>query len=812
MAESLPTIQLVDGQGNFNGEALSSFVKAVGLSDCGLSYAVVSIMGPQSSGKSTLLNHVFYTRFREMDAMKGRCQTTQGIWLAKAVDMDPCTLVLDLEGTDGRERGEDDTTFERQSALFALAVSDIVLVNLWCHDIGREHAANKPLLKTVFQAMMRLFTPRKSTLLFVIRDKTKTPLEILAPILQIDVEKIWDSVFKPEKHKNTPLSEFFNVEITALPSYEDKEEHFKEQASLLRQRFFNSIAPGGLAGDRREAVPGSGFPLSIEEIWKVVKSNKDLDLPAHKIMVATVRCEEIIHEILMRLEEDEEWWTLETDAKAGPIPNFGKKLNHLLDKYLSWYDAEAAFLDQGVRVTKKQMLLAKALDIVHPSYQVVVGHHKAKALSRFKHDLELYVDVDGFAKTMHTCKEACLADFDQGCADASVPVAGWDPSKMREKLLCNIEAHSTLIKSNKLAEIVVKFEKRLDNSLAEPVASLLDAATPNSWSAIRKLLFQETEAAKSDLSATIAGFELHKEEELKILQNLQETGRSIVEKKAKEEASQALVRMKDRFNTAFTYDAESIPRVWTGKENIQVIIRDARISALRLLSVLAVLRLDNERPDNVEPALMCLLETSSEEMQSSATALLASSMWEGVPPIETFITPVQCRMLWRQFNAETEYIINQAVAAQVASRHRSSWLPPAWAIFAMIILGFNEFMTLLRNPIYLAISFVIWLLGRAIWIQLNVSAEFHHGFLPGITFLLSRFLPTLMNILRKLAEEGQKVMDHNGSDTNSSSSDFNRLKSRDISHPSSNETESVIDFESSSSLRHRPPPKTAFSS
>lgn len=61
------------------------------------------------------------------------------------------TLILDLEGTDGRERGEDDTAFERQSALFALAISDIVMVNIWCHDIGREHGAGKPLMKTVFQ-------------------------------------------------------------------------------------------------------------------------------------------------------------------------------------------------------------------------------------------------------------------------------------------------------------------------------------------------------------------------------------------------------------------------------------------------------------------------------------------------------------------------------------------------------------------------------------------------------------------------------------------------------------------------------------
>lgn len=40
-------------------------------------------------------------------------------------------LIMDLEGSDGRERGEDDTSFERQSALFALSAADVLLVNMW---------------------------------------------------------------------------------------------------------------------------------------------------------------------------------------------------------------------------------------------------------------------------------------------------------------------------------------------------------------------------------------------------------------------------------------------------------------------------------------------------------------------------------------------------------------------------------------------------------------------------------------------------------------------------------------------------------
>lgn len=49
MGDSSST-QLIDGDGVFNVVGMENFVKTVKLGECGLSYAVVSIMGPQSSG------------------------------------------------------------------------------------------------------------------------------------------------------------------------------------------------------------------------------------------------------------------------------------------------------------------------------------------------------------------------------------------------------------------------------------------------------------------------------------------------------------------------------------------------------------------------------------------------------------------------------------------------------------------------------------------------------------------------------------------------------------------------------------------
>lgn len=41
---------LIDGDGTFNVDGVNNFMKEVKLAECGLSYAVVAIMGPQSSG------------------------------------------------------------------------------------------------------------------------------------------------------------------------------------------------------------------------------------------------------------------------------------------------------------------------------------------------------------------------------------------------------------------------------------------------------------------------------------------------------------------------------------------------------------------------------------------------------------------------------------------------------------------------------------------------------------------------------------------------------------------------------------------
>ena len=96
----------------------------------------------------------------------GRAQTTKGVWMAKNDARN--ILVFDIEGTDSKERGEQRLVSqitlcdllkmcERMISLFALAIADVLIINMWTHDVGRHDASNYGMLQDIFEVNLRLF-------------------------------------------------------------------------------------------------------------------------------------------------------------------------------------------------------------------------------------------------------------------------------------------------------------------------------------------------------------------------------------------------------------------------------------------------------------------------------------------------------------------------------------------------------------------------------------------------------------------------------------------------------------------------------
>ena len=162
---SLDKAQVISDSGEFRKD-IKTFMS--NYANLGTDYIVLGIIGGQSSGKSTLLNHLFKTNFDVMDKTK-RCQTTKGIWMD--VSENNKMVILDIEGADSRERWDDKSKFEKSTALFGLIISNILLINVWVQDVGKFSGCNYEILKLIFELNMQFYkkeSPKK--IIFVIRD------------------------------------------------------------------------------------------------------------------------------------------------------------------------------------------------------------------------------------------------------------------------------------------------------------------------------------------------------------------------------------------------------------------------------------------------------------------------------------------------------------------------------------------------------------------------------------------------------------------------------------------------------------------
>lgn len=202
----------------------------------GSDYVVLGIIGAQSSGKSTLLNNVYGSKFVTMQENIQRKQTTKGIWMQASTEYK--TLIFDIEGADSRERWEQKSKYEKSTALFGLVVSNVLLVNIWLQEIGRFSACNYETLKLIFELNLRFFKaeqPKK--IMFVIRDfRDDENLVGITQVLNDDVKKMWLEIKKPEEHKDLAFTDVFKIEVFTMSHFIFKHDNFLSDVKSLRRK------------------------------------------------------------------------------------------------------------------------------------------------------------------------------------------------------------------------------------------------------------------------------------------------------------------------------------------------------------------------------------------------------------------------------------------------------------------------------------------------------------------------------------------------------------------------------------------------
>jgi hypothetical protein len=716
-------IQIIDEDGGWV-EGLGDKLGKWNFHNKGFDYWVVSILGCQSSGKSTLLNLLFGTKFQVMDSQRGRSQTTKGIWMGRSANTirgrGTDTLVLDVEGTDGRERGEEQKSFERKSSLFSLALAEILIINLWFQDIGRWDAANYGLLKTVFELNLQLFgrhssgSGSKTLLLFVIRDHVRavTPLEPLTRAVESDLEKIWGGISKPSEFADSRVHDFFDIMYTSLSHKILDANTFAADAEALKHRFTDPDANDFIFKDAyAKDVPADGWALYAERIWETIQESKDLDLPTQKEMLAMFRCDELMETAYRSFAVAMEPVRQQLGSSEGSfVPAFGQHLHQAHSDALSQYETPASRYHADVAARKGAALKEKMLDAgyalflqqMRKIYEAAVRHadELAKKLAPPSDAKEgspgkqHQVSISDLPGLLDDLKKEATQYFESHAQASLVPgLVSWKYDSESQDIRDHIEALVKRLREQYVDHLLKRRQQRLRQDVMNQLNNQLDATAPDMWPRIADLHDHALEKARAKLRPRLMRLGFDDEELSAREQELEERAFAVVKDRLVEKSQHILYQMQKKFDETFRLDPEGLPRRWTKSDNIEETFKEARQLAYGVLDAYSIVRL--------------------RESDRRLSFFDASMDPACVDPSLVVISADQCSMARDTFKRESDPAFIEAKREQ--EREIAVRIPPFfWAV--MLILGFNEIMALLGNPLLLFLFVVLGLMAYAAWL------------------------------------------------------------------------------------------------
>lgn len=174
-----------------------------------------------------------------------------------------------------------------------------------------------------------------------------------------------------------------------------------------------------------------------------------------------------------------------------------------------------------------------------------------------------------------------------------------------------------------------------------------------------------------------------------------------------------LREMMHRFEEKFRYDEHGLPRVWKPEDDIDSYFRRAKDDALTLIPLFAKVDLSQD-PD---------FEVESDEDFDFKQSL-------------TILTEAKQIDISNRFKRESDAFYLEAKRSVVATQAKI----PTWLLVVMIALGWNEFMAIIKSPIYLILFVLCITFGYVIY-ALNLWGP------------LERILTTVFGEATKIAKE-----------------------------------------------------------
>lgn len=175
-------------------------------------------------------------------------------------------------------------------------------------------------------------------------------------------------------------------------------------------------------------TPMDGLAIFIETTWEKIRTQKELNLPDQRIMVASLRCNELKEESLELVREPIE--RLKLQSVKTKIANFSNQCLTITKDALAHYDEYAHQYDKGIyEKVKKEIVELLLKTHLYPCFDNQIKLIRQSIFDKFDKDLRRHSTKDtvneDFANYSESLYQEMTTFFKKESATLVLEGSGW---------------------------------------------------------------------------------------------------------------------------------------------------------------------------------------------------------------------------------------------------------------------------------------------------------------------------------------------------------------------------------------------------
>jgi hypothetical protein len=352
-----------------------------------------------------------------------------------------------------------------------------------------------------------------------------------------------------------------------------------------------------------------------------------------------------------------------------------------------------------------------------------------------------------FADVVKKARGRCEGRFKEGAAEALVEGTEWSWVEELELLKEEAGLIADQCRKDETKKMINLIERNFKRQVSEPVDMALNKASPDMWDQVLKTFRETLDKAESTYLTKAKSFNCTEEENTTALATLQKLAWLALRAKIDEQTADAVIlaKLRGHFEERFRYDEHGIPRVWKPDDDIDGAFKKAKDQTLELIPLYSKIT-------PVDPSL---------EYSLPSDASLTSTDDEfDFPSTLIIFTETKALDLTNKFRRDADAYYVEAKRSTVLSVAQI----PYWMYGVLVVLGWNEAMIVLFNPLYFAMLLVglaaaymiikLHLVGPLFQITQTIGGEVHRQATNRLREHFSQ--PALAEPVRALSKENDR--------------------------------------------------------